>query len=78
MSDVLISIVPNSGQPGVCKGCKRQIIWMDTLNGKRMPMNAHALPHHKGDVVDMYAASDSHWATCSARAMFDKRSRANA
>lgn len=76
--EVLIRLVPNSGQLGVCRGCGTSIVWMATLNGKRMPMNAYAMPRERGDGADMYSAGDAHWASCPARSQFDKRTRTNA
>lgn len=76
--DVLIRVSAATHDPGVCSGCKRPIVWMDTLNGKRMPMNQYAMPRHVDDGVEVYAASDSHWATCRAKKEFDRRDRTNA
>jgi hypothetical protein len=76
--DVLIRLVSNSGERGVCRGCRQSIVWMGTLNGKRMPMNSDAVPRQSAAGVDTYAASDSHWASCPARALFDKRTRSHA
>lgn len=78
MADVLIRLKSQPGELGVCRGCHRPILWMATLEGKRMPMNSDALPRHSGSGVDMYAASDAHWASCPARAQFDKRTRSHA
>jgi hypothetical protein len=78
MTDVQIRLMANSGRPGVCRGCHKPIVWMETLNGKRMPMNGEAIPREIRDGVEVYAAGDAHWASCSEREMFDRRSKTNA
>lgn len=73
-----IRLRSNTGRPSICRGCGAEIVWMNTLTGKHMPMNGSARPCHCGDGVDVYDAADAHWASCPARAMFDKRSRSHA
>jgi hypothetical protein len=48
---------------------------MDTLTGKRMPMNDGAVPQRREGDVAYYAAGDAHWQSCPARAQFDRRVR---
>lgn len=72
--DVFIRMSSTYRQAAVCKGCKKAIVWMETLNGKKMPMNSYAMPRQEGEGgVSIYAAEDSHWATCSQRKQFDRR-----
>lgn len=78
MAEVLIRLRPNSSRPAVCRGCGQSILWVDTLTGKNMPMNSSAQPRQRVDGADVYSASDAHWASCPARAQFDKRSRVHA
>jgi hypothetical protein len=73
--DVLIRLVSESRQQSSCKGCGRKILWFETLEGKRMPMNAHAMVRQLGIGFDMYSSDDSHWATCPKRERFDRKNR---
>lgn len=43
---------------GVCRGCKAEITWWRTPNGKMMPLNSRLEPH---------------WTDCSARDMFRRK-----
>lgn len=70
---VLIRLISGKREHGICKGCKRPILWMETLSGKRMPMQSYAMPRAIGDGCDMYEAGDSHWNHCSDKAKFDRR-----
>lgn len=73
--NVLIRVSSYLRREGVCNGCKRSIVWMETLNGKKMPMNSYAIPQSVGEGYDMYSARDSHWATCTHRSQFDRKPR---
>ena len=78
-SETLIRLYEDSKQGGQCRGCAADIEWYETLNGKRMPMNAGAVPRKSETdqstwrVVAFFAASDSHWNTCPDAAKFGNR-----
>ena len=80
-TDTLIRLYEDSKQPARCRGCEADIEFFETLAGKRMPMNAGALPRKSekdpvtGHVIAYYAAADSHWNTCPDRDQFSRRSR---
>lgn len=75
-TETLIRVYASSGRVAQCRGCNADIVWMDTLLGRHMPMNASAVPRRSephpstGRVIVFYAAADSHWATCPAREQF--------
>jgi hypothetical protein len=62
-----------------CRGCQADIFWFETLNGKRMPMNAGAVSRKSEfdattrRTILYFSSEDSHWATCPARARFARR-----
>lgn len=66
---------------GVCRGCHAPMEWYDTLTGKKMPMNAGAVPlksesdEGTGRVIAYFAAEDSHWNTCPERQQFRRGPR---
>ena len=61
-----------------CRGCQAPIEWYETLKGKRMPMNAGAVPRKSdndpdtGRVIVFFAADDAHWNSCPDAAKFGK------
>jgi hypothetical protein len=77
--ETLIRLV---GEPtrGTCGGrtCGAAIDWYETLRGKRMPMDAGAVPRRSetdqatGRVIVFMAASDSHWNSCPDRPEFGR------
>jgi hypothetical protein len=79
MADTLIRLFEASRRSATCRGCNAAIDWFETLAGKRMPMNAGAVPRKSENdpstrrVIAFYAASDSHWNTCPQRAQFARR-----
>lgn len=74
---VMIRLASGPHRPGICRGCRREIFWAKTLNGKSMPMNEGALPRHQDEGVDVYDAADSHWASCPDRVQFDRKARSS-
>jgi hypothetical protein len=81
MADTLIRLYEGSGRRAQCRGCNADIVWFDTLSGKKMPMNAAAqskkseLDPVRRRVVLFFAASDAHWATCPEKAQFSRRAK---
>jgi hypothetical protein len=66
---------------GHCRGCQAPLDWYDTLTGKKMPMNAGAVPLRSvneptGRVIAYFAAEDAHWNTCPERDQFTSRKAA--
>jgi hypothetical protein len=43
MPEPLIRLFEDSKSPAKCRGCDAKIEWFDTLNGRKMPMNAGAV-----------------------------------
>jgi hypothetical protein len=78
VKDTLIRLSSKPAEHGVCKGCGRPILWLETLTGKRMPMNDYAMPRHVGHDSDFYDASDSHWASCPAKSRFERKAQPHA
>jgi hypothetical protein len=81
MAEALIRLFEDSGQPGSCRGCEARIEWFETLTGRRMPMNAGAVPRKSETdpesrrVVAFYASEDSHFATCPERSQFSHKGK---
>jgi hypothetical protein len=79
MPETLIRLFEDSKQSGICRGCGARMEWFETLTGKRMPMNAGAVPRKSETheetrrVVAFFAADDSHFTTCPDRAQFSHR-----
>jgi hypothetical protein len=79
--ETLIRLYEDPKSRAQCRGCSADIEWHETLTGRRMPMNAGAVPR-KSDthldsrrVIGFYAASDAHWTTCPDAAQFGRKSR---
>jgi Fe-S cluster assembly scaffold protein SufB len=76
-----VRLYEDSKAHGVCRGCEARMDWYDTLNGKKMPMNAGAVPLKSeneagtGRVIAFFAAEDSHWNTCPERKQFSRDGR---
>lgn len=77
--ETLIRLFEDSRSPGECRGCQARIEWFETLTGKKMPMNAGAVPRKSENdpetrrVIAFFASADSHWNTCPARDQFSRR-----
>lgn len=79
-TETMIRLYEDSAKPGVCSAsaCRAPITWYRTLNDKGMPMNRGAVPRKSENdpatkrVIAFFASSDSHFATCPARARFSK------
>lgn len=75
----LIRLYEDSRSAGTCRGCGAAMDWYETLAGRRMPMNAGAVPRKSETepsshrVVAFFSAADSHWSTCEQRAQFARR-----
>lgn len=54
-----------------CKGCGEEIEWIETTNGKRMPVNPGKITvvTPRGEVVTGYVP---HWSVCKAADQFRK------
>ena len=80
-TETLIRLFEDSKQGGTCRGCGAAIDWYETLNGKRMPMNAGSVPRKSEThpetrrVVAFFASSESHWSTCPDAQNFGKNAR---
>jgi hypothetical protein len=78
-ADTLIRLLEGTQRPGECRGCHARIVWVETLGGKRMPMNAGAVARKTETdpetrrPVGFYAAADSHWSTCPDANQFGRR-----
>lgn len=79
MGETLLRLWEDGAARGQCHGCEADIVWYETLNAKRMPMNAGAVPR-KSDVdplthrvVLFFAADDSHFTTCPEAAKFSAK-----
>ena len=76
LTETLIRLYDSSRRVAHCRGCNAEIVWMDTLGDKSLPMNADAVPRRSephptsGRLVVYYAQADTHWATCQARERF--------
>ena len=74
----LVGVFEDSKRTGSCNGptCGQPLDWYDTAKGKRMPMNAGAVPVRSENepdtmrVIVFFDASDTHWATCPDRKRF--------
>lgn len=79
MSETLIRLFEDPHNSGECRGCQARIDWFETLSGKRMPMNAGAVPRKSENdpatnrVVAFFSAADSHWNTCPERQQFGRK-----
>lgn len=68
--ETLIRLFEDSKSPGTCRGCSAAIEWYETLTGKRMCMNAGAVPRKSETdpstwrVIAFFSSADSHWNTC--------------
>ena len=78
-AETLIRLLENARpQRAQCRACAADIEWFETLNGKKMPMNAGAVPRKSqnhpetGRVIAFYSSADSHWNTCPDRQQFVK------
>jgi hypothetical protein len=71
--------------PATCKSCNAAILWAETPNGKRMPLDAQPVPNGNivlvdgkatvighGETRDGREAWLSHWATCPSAAQHRK------
>lgn len=49
-----------------CKSCNRDIVWMGTYAGKKMPVDADTVPDtfEEGDIFDKRKGMVSHFDTC--------------
>jgi hypothetical protein len=81
ITETLIRLYEDSRSPGRCRGCEAPIEWFDTLNGRKMPMAAGAVPRKSETeaatqrVIAFFAAADAHWASCPARENFRRSAR---
>lgn len=79
MAETLIRLYEDSKKSARCRGCEADIEFFETLTGKRMPMNAGAVPRRSENdpetmrVVGFYAAADSHFTSCPQSAQFSRR-----
>jgi hypothetical protein len=70
-TETLIRLYENAKpQRAQCRACAADIEWFETLRGRKMPMNAGAVPRKStndaatGRVIVFFAAEDAHWNTC--------------
>jgi hypothetical protein len=56
------------------EGCRRPVIWVETANGRRTPLDCFEPGLFGGTAGELVRVSsdDSHWASCPARAEFVK------
>lgn len=49
-----------------CRTCNRDIVWMPTFRGKKMPVDADTVPDtfEEGDIFDKRKGMVSHFETC--------------
>jgi hypothetical protein len=80
MPDTLIRVYDNRRpQRAQCRGCEAAIEWFGTLRGKKMPMNAGAVPrksehdHQSGRLILFFAAADAHWNACPEKDRFGRK-----
>lgn len=79
MAETLIRLFEDPTNVGACRSCAARIVWHETLTGKKMPMNAGAVPRKSETdqatrrVVAFYSADDSHFNTCPDAARFSKK-----
>lgn len=80
--ETLIRLYENlKPQRARCRACESDIEWFETLNGKKMPMNAGSVPRKSENepdtrrVIVFFAASDAHWNTCPSASEFNRRQR---
>lgn len=77
--DVLIRLFLDSRQASRCTGCGADITFYETLNGRRMPMNAAAVAQKREAypdttrVIGYFSSRDSHFANCPDTAQFRRR-----
>jgi hypothetical protein len=63
---------------GRCRGCGAAIDWYETRRGKKMPMNAGAVPRKSAldpetnRVIAFFSAEDAHWKSCPAAEDFKR------
>ena len=50
------------GVPTTCLSCGAAIVWMMTVNNRRMPVNAETV--ESGETIYMHGKHVSHFATC--------------
>lgn len=79
-ADTLIRLYENpKPQRAQCRACAADIEWFDTLKGKKMPMNAGAVPRkseHEPEthrLIVFFAAEDAHWNSCPSAGEFHRR-----
>ena len=76
-----VRLYEGSKASGICRGCGAAMDWYDTLSGKKLPMNAGAVPlkseneRDTSRVVAWFDAADSHWNTCPTREQFRKKAK---
>ena len=81
MADTLIRLYEDSRAVARCRGCGVSLAFYETLTGRKMPMNAGAVPRKSenhpetGRVIGFFAASDSHFTTCPEAAAFSRKAR---
>lgn len=69
--DQLFRVYEDPADPGQCKDCGTDIVFRETLNGKRMPMQAGAVPvksekdPETGRVIAFFSGDDSHFSNCA-------------
>ena len=80
MPETLIRVLDNRRpQRARCRGCEADIEWFETLRGKKMPMNASAVPRKSehdpdtGRLILHFAAADAHWQSCPEKSQFHRR-----
>lgn len=42
---LIADLLRNVGDPGICKGCKAEMFWVEHRNGKRAPYNSDGTNH---------------------------------
>ena len=57
-----------------CRNCKAPILWVDTKNGKKMPLNdkPFSAVHVKEGIGEVIQVHMPHWATCPGADQFRK------
>lgn len=81
MAETLVRVWEDAAGRGVCRSCGADLVWYETLNARRMPMNANAVPRkseldpatHR--VIVFFAADDSHFTTCPEAAKYSGKEK---
>lgn len=81
-NETLVRMFEDPKESGTCRDCDAPIEFYETLKGKRMPMNAGAVPRRSEKdpatwrVIAFFSSADSHFATCPKRAEFSRKAGA--